>query len=113
MKDRIAFIGLGIMGLPMAGHLVRAGFDVTVYNRTKAKAAPLVADGAKFAESPAAAAKGAIATFLCLTDTPDVDAVLFGENGVAAGAIAGSVVVDHSTVSPVATRTLGQAAGRA
>ena len=104
MKDRIAFIGLGIMGLPMAGHLVRAGFDVTVYNRTKAKAAPLVDAGAKLADSPAAAAKGATAIFLCLTDTPDVEALLFSESGVAAGAMAGSIVVDHSTVSPVATR---------
>lgn len=104
VKDRIAFIGLGIMGLPMAGHLVQAGFDVTVYNRTKAKAAPLVAAGAKLADSPADAARDAAAIFLCLTDTPDVEAVLFGEHCVAAGATAGSVVVDHSTVSPVATR---------
>ena len=87
----------------MAGHLLQSGLGLTVYNRTRAKTADLAAVGAKVADSPADAARDATATFLCLTDTPDVEAVLFGENGVADAALPGSVVVDHSTVSPTAS----------
>ncbi|MGC4031219.1 MAG: NAD(P)-dependent oxidoreductase [Tepidisphaeraceae bacterium] len=103
MAERIAFIGLGIMGGPMAGHLLKSGADLTVFNRTRTKAQPLAAAGAKVADSPAAAAQEADIVFLCLTDTPDVDAVLFGDGGIADAMKAGSIVVDHSTVSPAAS----------
>ncbi|MGN6727848.1 MAG: NAD(P)-dependent oxidoreductase, partial [Tepidisphaeraceae bacterium] len=104
----LAFIGLGIMGLPMAGHLLRAGNDVTVYSRTKSKAEPLLRAGAKWADTPAAAASKAVTTFICVTDTPDVEAVLFGEQGVAAGALLNSIIVDHSTISPSATQAFAK-----
>lgn len=104
MNDRIAFIGLGIMGLPMAGHLLKSGAALTVFNRTRSKADPLAAAGASVADTPAGAADGASAIFLCLNDTPDVEAVLFGQDGVVTTAKPGSVVVDHSTVSPTTSR---------
>lgn len=103
MKERIAFIGMGIMGQPMAGHLLKSGAELTIYNRTRSKCEPLAALGATVADTPADAAKEADVTFLCLSDTPDVEAVLFGENGVAAAAKPGSIIVDHSTVSPTAS----------
>jgi 3-hydroxyisobutyrate dehydrogenase len=102
---RVGYIGLGIMGRPMAGHLLAAGLEVLVWNRTRSKAAELEAAGAGFVESPAAmAARRPQVIFLNVTDTPDVEAVLFGEQGVCAGAEPGLIVVDHSTISPVATR---------
>lgn len=100
----IAFIGLGIMGLPMGGHLLAAGHRLTVHTRTKSKAAPLLAAGATWADSPAAAAAKTNVVFVCVNDTPDVDAVLFGDNGVFDTAKPGTIVVDHSTISPAATR---------
>src|SRR6516165_6880069 len=78
----VAFIGLGIMGLPMAGHLLKAGCRLTVHSRTKSKASELLNAGATWAETPAAAAAGADVVFVCVTDTPDVEAVLLGTNGV-------------------------------
>ena len=103
MSRPLAFCGLGIMGLPMAGHLLAAGHRLTVYNRTAAKAKPLADAGAAVAATPADAARDARVVFLCLTDTPDVGAVLFGPDGVAETARPGTVVVDHSTISPTAT----------
>ena len=102
--QRIAFIGLGIMGLPMAGHLLKAGHTLTVHSRTKSKATDLLHAGAAWADSPADATKNADVVFVCVTDTPDVDAVLLGEHGVIGSARPGLVVVDHSTISPTATR---------
>jgi 3-hydroxyisobutyrate dehydrogenase len=101
---RLAFIGLGIMGKPMAGHLLSAGYPLVVHNRSKNKADELISRGAVWAESPAVAAAQADVVFACVTDTPDVEAVLFGENGVVRSARPGLVVVDHSTISPGATR---------
>jgi 3-hydroxyisobutyrate dehydrogenase-like beta-hydroxyacid dehydrogenase len=109
MNNPVAFIGLGIMGLPMAGHLLDAGCELTVHNRTKSKADALLARGARWADSPAEAANGAIATFICLPDTPDVEGVVLGDQGVMAGATANSVVIDHSTISPTATREIAKA----
>jgi 3-hydroxyisobutyrate dehydrogenase len=106
MSTPLAFIGLGIMGLPMAGHLLAAGHPLTVFSRTKSKADGLVAKGAKWADSPADAAAAAEIVFICVTDTPDVEAVIAGERGVLHGARRGAVVVDHSTISPSATRRL-------
>ncbi|MDB5173119.1 MAG: 2-hydroxy-3-oxopropionate reductase, partial [Phycisphaerales bacterium] len=109
MNNPVAFIGLGIMGLPMAGHLLDAGCELTVHNRTKSKAEPLLARGARWADTPAEAAQQAATTFICLPDTPDVESVVLGDRGVLAGARPGSIVIDHSTISPTITRTIAKA----
>jgi 3-hydroxyisobutyrate dehydrogenase len=101
---RVAFIGLGIMGKSMAGHLLAAGYPLVVHSRSKSKADELIARGATWADSPATAAVGADVVFVCVTDTPDVGAVLLGETGVRESARPGLIVVDHSTISPGATR---------
>ena len=106
MPTPLAFIGLGIMGFPMAGHLLAAGHALTVYSRTKSKADELLAKGATWADSPADAAAAAEVVFVCVTDTPDVEDVIAGERGLLHGARRGAVVVDHSTISPSATRRL-------
>lgn len=102
--SRIAFIGLGIMGAPMAGHLLRAGHALFVHTRTQSKAESLLADGARWCDSPAAAAAQADFVMLNVPDTPDVGSVLFGEGGAAAALSAGSIVIDFSTISPAAAR---------
>lgn len=106
--SRSAFIGLGIMGSPMAGHLLDAGLPLTLHTRTRAKAEPLLARGALWAESPQAAAEAADTVFLCLPDTPDVEAVVLGPGGILATARPGLVIVDHSTISPSATRAMAE-----
>jgi 3-hydroxyisobutyrate dehydrogenase len=108
----VAFIGLGIMGGPMAGHLLAAGHPLTVHTRTKAKAQTLLDRGAKWADSPAAAAATAEVIFTCVPDTPDVEAVVSGDGGILslpAERLKGRVVVDHSTISPSATRRMNEA----
>ena len=90
----------------MAGRLLDAGVSLSVYSRTMSKAADLTARGATPADLPAAAAKGRDVVFICVTDTPDVTAVIEGEYGVAAAAHSGQIVVDHSTISPAETRRL-------
>jgi 3-hydroxyisobutyrate dehydrogenase len=106
MPQRLAFIGLGIMGGPMAGHLLAAGHSVVVNTRTKARADELLSKGATWANSPADAARDAEVIFTCVPDTPDVEAVLLGDGGVISGAKAGAIVVDHSTISPAITREM-------
>lgn len=101
---RVAFIGLGVMGAGMAANLARKGFDTTVFNRSAAKAAPVAACGARVAASAREAVGGADVVFLCLPATGDVAAVLFGAAGIADSLAAGTVVVDTSTIDPVATR---------
>ena len=108
-SSHIAFIGLGIMGLPMAGHLLTAGHQVTVHTRTRAKAETLLARGAKWADSPAEAARQAAVIFICVPDTPDVQRVVMGDRGIASVAVKGQIVVDHSTISPTATREMADA----
>jgi 3-hydroxyisobutyrate dehydrogenase-like beta-hydroxyacid dehydrogenase len=103
---RVAVIGLGTMGAPMAGHLLAAGHEVTVHNRTRSREAPLAEAGARRAESPAAAAAYAEAVLTCVSDTPDLEHILLGPGGVAEGLAAGGVIVDCSTVSPAATAQL-------
>src|SRR5688572_22421814 len=98
MPQRLAFIGLGIMGGPMAGHLLAAGHPLVVNTRTQSRAQELLTRGATWAPTPADAASGADVIFLCLPDTPDVEAVLLGAQGVIKGAKAGAIVVDHSTI---------------
>ena len=110
-QKRLAFIGLGIMGLPMAGHLLKAGNPVTVFTRTKSKADSLLAAGAKWVNSTAEAAKIADIVFLCLPDTPDVQSVI---REILPAIRAGQVIIDHSTISPSVTRTMaGQVANKA
>ncbi len=102
----IGYIGLGIMGSAMAANLRKAGFELLVWNRTKERAERFVREcGGELVASPAAmAARKPDVICLNVTDTPDVEAVLFGAEGVAQSAEAGLIVVDHSTISPVATR---------
>ncbi len=104
MAEQIGFIGLGIMGQGMARNLLRAGLEVTVWNRTASKIPPVVEQGARAVESPCALSARCDVIVICVSDTPDVEAVLFGEQGVAGGVRAGSLVIDCSTVSPAATR---------
>lgn len=111
--ERIGFIGLGTMGAAMAANLARAGASPTVWNRTPGRAAPLLDLGAHEAESPSAVAAVSDVVVICVSDTPDVDAVLFGPDGVEQGASRGSLVIDCSTISPQATREFGARLARA
>ncbi|XAL99949.1 NAD(P)-dependent oxidoreductase [Phycisphaeraceae bacterium D3-23] len=108
----LGYIGLGIMGEPMARNLMRAGYPLVVYNRTASKGDALVADGAQRAESPAEVARQVGAggfVFINVTDTPDVEHVLFSDkHGLIHGAAEGLVVVDHSTIAPIATQGFAQ-----
>lgn len=104
---KVAFIGLGVMGGPMAGHLARAGHEVTVYNRTRAKAdAWVVQHGGRAAESPRAAAAGAAMVFSCVGNDNDLREVTIGEHGTFAGMSAGAIFVDHTTTSAVVAMEL-------
>jgi 3-hydroxyisobutyrate dehydrogenase len=108
----IGFIGLGIMGSGMVGNLLDAGHDVTVWNRTSAVTDGFVARGAHRAGSPRAVAEAVDIVFVCVSDTPDVESVVFAPEGIAEGLRPGSVVVDHSTISPVATKDFAERVGR-
>ncbi len=105
----LAFVGLGVMGAPMAGHLLAAGHGLRVYTRTRAKADRLARRGATVCPSAAEAARGAEIVFVCVRDTPDVQQVVTGESGILSGAAPGTIIVDHSTISPATTRELAQA----
>ena len=100
----VGFVGLGTMGGAMAANAARAGFDVSAWNRTPGRATELAELGVTLADSAAAVAAASDVVISIVSDTPDVEAVLFGERGVAAGAKPGSLVVDMSTISPSATR---------
>ncbi len=104
--ERIGFIGLGIMGKPMAHNLLKAGYSLTVYNRSDGPVEELVAAGATAAASPQAVAANADVVVTIVTDTPDVQQVLLGENGVIHTIAQGAVVIDMSTISPTATRAI-------
>ncbi|HMB94845.1 MAG TPA: NAD(P)-dependent oxidoreductase [Tepidisphaeraceae bacterium] len=104
----IAFIGTGIMGLPMAGHLISAGHGMRVYTRTKHKARALTDRGARWCESPADAVADAEFIFICVPDTPDVKQIICGKRGILEAARQNQVVIDHSTISPAATREFAQ-----
>ena len=106
MSHPIGFIGLGLMGRPMAKHLVAAGHRLTVYNRSQPAIDDLVAAGAHAGDSPAGVARQSDIVITMLPDTPDVEAVIAGANGVLEGVRQGAVVVDMSSISPVATRRL-------
>lgn len=109
MIKRLAFIGLGVMGASMAEHLLRTGLPLSVHTRTRSRASRLIDLGAVWANTPADAAQQADAVFICVNDTPDAEKVILGEKGVASVARPGMVVVDHSTISPSATRAMAQA----
>jgi 3-hydroxyisobutyrate dehydrogenase len=103
---KVAFIGMGTMGAPMALNLLKAGHGVIVHNRTRDREVPIAEAGAERADSPAAAAETAEVVITCVSDTADVEQVILGENGVMAGARPGTVVVDMSTISPTVTRAI-------
>ena len=108
---RVAFIGLGVMGLPMAGHLARAGHAVTVYNRSAAKAQAWVAEfGGASAPSPAEAAREAEMVFVCVGNDDDLRSVLLGDTGAFAGMRPGAILVDHTTASAEVAREMHTAA---
>ena len=109
MSERVGFIGLGIMGQGMARNLLKAGFPLTVWNRTVSKAEGLVGEGAKLAGSPAELAAECDVIIVCVSDTPDVEAVLLDNDGVLQGVQAGALVVDCSTISPIKTQQFAKA----
>ena len=106
MSEKIGFIGLGIMGGGMTHNLLKAGFDVTVWNRTTSKMNEFVEAGAQAAASPAELASKCDIIMTCVSDTPDVRAVIMGDDGVIHGVKEGALVIDHSTISPQATREI-------
>ncbi|MFQ5790786.1 MAG: NAD(P)-dependent oxidoreductase [Acidobacteriota bacterium] len=107
---KIGFIGLGNMGLHLAGNILDGGFDLHVYNRTPSKAALLVARGAAMASSPAELTERVDIVLACLADVAASEDVFLGENGVVSAARPGQILVDHSTVDPVTSRRLHRAA---
>ena len=106
--QRVGFIGMGIMGAPMAMNLLRGGFEVTVWNRTAAKCEPLVAAGARAAGSPAEVAAASEVTLSCVTNSSDVEAVALGPRGVIEGAPPASVYIDCSTIAPEVARNVAK-----
>jgi 3-hydroxyisobutyrate dehydrogenase len=107
---RLGFIGLGIMGRAMAANLIKAGHPLTVWTRTPSKAEGL---DARFAKSPEEVGAASDLVFVCVSDTPDVETVVFGDQGVLQGMGDGGVLVDHSTISPVATAEFAAKTGEA
>jgi 3-hydroxyisobutyrate dehydrogenase len=103
-RPRLGFIGLGLMGKPMTLRLLAAGYEVTVWNRSRDKVLPLVARGARAAESPAGVARAADLVLMCVTDQRAAEAVLFGADGVASGGAPGKLVVDFSSIAPASAR---------
>src|SRR5712664_2521557 len=100
MKSPVGFIGLGLMGRPMAANLLKAGYDVTVWNRTASRADALVAQGAKRAATPREVAAASEVIFTIVSDPPALESVLWGEAGVFAGLRRGSVIIESSTGTP-------------
>lgn len=109
-KQKIGWIGLGKMGIPMSKNLVKKGYPVTVYNRTKEKTKELAAEGAKVAESPKALAADSDVVISMISDDPVLEEVSIGKNGAFEGAKAGAVYIDMSTVSPVASGRVAEVA---
>ncbi len=111
--EKVAFIGLGVMGFPMAGHLAKAGYDVTVYNRTTARAEAWCAKySGSLAVKPATAARDAAFVFACVGNDDDVRAVTLGPDGAFAGMGEGAIFIDHTTASADLARELEDAASR-
>jgi 2-hydroxy-3-oxopropionate reductase len=110
MSTKVAFIGLGIMGYPMAENLLKAGYDVTAYNRSPEKAQALASSGGKAAASVAEAVRGAEVIITMVPDSPDVEEVLTGEDGILGNAAQGALWVDTSTIRPDVTMSLAEQA---
>jgi 3-hydroxyisobutyrate dehydrogenase len=110
MNTRVGFIGLGIMGKPMARNLLKAGFPLTVYSRRRSAVEEIMADGATGAHSPREVAEHSDVVITIVTDTPDVRQVVLGENGVLSGFRSGGIILDMSTISPTATREIASIA---
>lgn len=107
MSKKISFVGLGVMGYPMAGHLSASGYEVAVYNRTRSKAEQWVeAHGGRLCETPAEAAEGADLIMVCVGDDNDLRSVILGEHGVFSRMREGAIVVDHTTASAQVAREL-------
>jgi 3-hydroxyisobutyrate dehydrogenase len=98
--DKVAFLGLGTMGAAMAANLARAGFEVTAWNRTPGRAPDLADLGVELAATPAQAVGDTPIVVICVSDTPDVESVLFGDDGVASAARSGTLIIDCSTIAP-------------
>ncbi len=110
--ERVAFCGLGIMGGPMAAHLARAGFELSVYTRTREKAESFAAEhGARAAATPREAAEGASAAITMVPDAPEVEEVLLGEQGAVHGLGEGALAIDMSTIAPTAARAIAERLG--
>ena len=110
MSETVGFVGLGIMGKPMARNLMEAGYDLVVYNRSRSKTEDLASEGAEAAESPKEVAENAGIVFTMLPGPPEVRDVVAGEDGILRGAKEGSLLVDMSTSSPVLARELSRTA---
>ena len=108
MPEHLGFIGLGIMGMPMARNLVKAGFPLTVWNRTRAKADALAKDGVRVAATPRELARDVDVLVVMVTNSPDVEAVLFGKDGAIEGARSGQLWIDMSTISPEVERSVAE-----
>jgi 2-hydroxy-3-oxopropionate reductase len=108
MSEKVGFIGLGIMGKPMARNLMRAGYELTVHNRSPEKAEELGEEGAAVAASPREVAEKSAVVITMLPDSPDVERAVAGESGVLEGLAEGSLLVDMSTISPVVTEELAE-----
>lgn len=106
MSERIGFAGLGIMGRGMAHNLLKAGFDLRVWNRTASRMDDLIANGASATNNPADLASQSDIIITCVSDTPDVQEVILGENGIIYGVSSGALVIDMSTISPQVTREI-------
>ena len=106
MSERIGFIGLGIMGKPMSKNLLKAGYEVTVYNRSNTALNALLKEGAKTAKSPKAVCAQADIVITIVTDSKDVEQVIIGSNGVIEGVRPGMIVIDMSTISPSVTKNI-------
>jgi 2-hydroxy-3-oxopropionate reductase len=109
-EPTVGFIGLGIMGGPMALNLLHAGYPLVVHNRTRAREEPLVSEGASAADSPRALAAASDVVITMLPDSPDVEAVHFGDDGVLAGARSGQLLIDMSSIAPSVARQVASAA---
>ena len=107
-KERIGYIGLGIMGVPMATNLLKAGYSLTVFSRTKSKADALLGSGARWANTPAEVANQSDVVITCLPDTPDVKEVLIGCNGVVTASKRDLICIDMSTIAPNMTQSISK-----
>ncbi len=108
--ERVGFVGLGIMGAPMARNAIKAGFPVTVTNRTLDRAKPFEEAGATVVRTPREVAEHSDLVVTMVTSSPDVEAVTFGPDGIAAGAHSGLLAIDMSTISPAASRVIAKRA---